>query len=732
MIVNRYPGKCQSCGVKLAQGEGFAYKNGYKWFSVCKSTACHSRLGVKAPIPESRIAKELNAEGFITMPYNRDAIPLLRSMPGARWQPDKKQWQVSIEPKDLPRVIEVAEQLQLDVSDVLLNIVAEGTKESREALERAECKRSDGAMLFGYQKKGVEFLALHDRAILADDMGLGKTVQSLIALPVNERVILIAPAAVKYNWQDEIRMWRSDYTVHVCSGRNSFRLPEAGEIIIVNYEILPDWLKPTKKIGVTKSGKAIKEADLTPEQAKILSETTLIADECHKAKNWKAMRSQKIAQLSKKCKRVWFLTGTPLMNRPEDLYGVLQSGDMQVLGSWNKFVSLFGGYRNNFGGYEFGLPVPEVPEKMKRVMLRRLKTEVLKDLPPKTYQKIEVPIDRETIKKLNDFLIESGMDPKKVQVLEDQLDATDLPGFESFSHIRALLAQSRIPAMLEIVEEYEETETPLLVFSAHKAPIKVLKGRDGWAIIDGDTPAEMRFQIQKRFQAGELKGVGLTINAGGVGLTLTHASHALFVDLDWTPAMNIQSEDRICRIGQKSSVVLIKRMVSNHPLDLHIQKLLEWKLEIAYRALEASIKFNPPKPRPLIQDVELIEETEEELINRIKAAENEANREEAFGKLERIAGREAAKVNEIPEPELTVERKDMLREALDYMIGRCDGANQRDGIGFNKPDASIGHWIYRTGLRDEDELPFRVLERILIRYRRQLKGQFEEIWCPKL
>lgn len=1069
MIVNRYPGKCQSCGKPLAAGAGFAYKNGFKWFSVCSSSACHRKLGLKAPVAEAQQIRTLDDSGLITMPYDAAAIPLLRSMPGAKWQPESKQWKVSILPKDLPRVLEVAEQLELDVSDVLKTLAAEGTEESREAMKRAERKRSDGASLFGYQKDGVKFLALHDRAILADDMGLGKslangtpvltptgwvpieelvvgdevigsdgkickvtgvfpqgvlpvydvffsdgrsvqcsedhlwsvqtpndrvrnpdnfrthtlkeivetgledhngnrkwfipvvdpiehsekdfavhpyilgamlangsfggtishtglpeqrevlkklgvsfehhdyqnkwtntvhceelknalqkynlrykncyskfipedyfwgsveqrlallqglvdndgtvskdgmvveyntsssqladdvirlvrslggvvkfstrkpkytykgevkvgstdhririklpshlcpvtipfkkerfvanskyppalsiadvieagesectcisvdaedklfvtkdyivthnTVQSLVALPENARVVLVAPAAVKYNWEDEAKKWRPDYKIHICEGRNSFKLPEPGEIVIVNFEILPDWLKPTKEIAKTRKGKPVLAADLSPEQNAAIQQVTLIVDEAHRAKNYKAARTQKITQIAKIAARVWFLTGTPLMNNPEDLYGVLQAGDMQVLGGWDKFLELFNAVFNGFG-YEFGLPSPEVPERMKRVMLRRLKTEVLKDLPPKTYQRVDVPLDSDTIKKLNKFLVEAGMDPKS-ESLQKQLELSDLPGFESFSKIRALLAQSRIPAMLEMVEEYEESQTPLLVFSAHTAPIEALADRPGWAIITGDTPAEKRFQIQTDFQAGKLKGVGLTVGAGGVGLNLTHASNVLFVDLDWTPALNIQSEDRACRIGQTSDKVLIKRMCSNHPLDLHIQKLLEWKLEMAFRALEASIKFKPLKKRPLVQDIKIVEESDEELAARIKAAENDANREVALGKLQLVASREAVKVNDVPEPPLTPSRKAMLKEALEYMAGRCDGAIEKDGVGFNRPDAAIGHWIHDTGLRDEDELPFRVLERILCRYRRQLKGQFEEIWKPE-
>jgi SNF2 family DNA or RNA helicase len=724
MIVNRYPGKCQNCGKPLAQGEGFAYKNDFKWFSVCSSSACHRKLGLQAPGPETKPIRTLSDDGFVTMPYDSAAIPLLRSMPGARWVPENKQWKVSTETKDLRRVLEIADQLQLEVSDVFRHLAAEGTPESREAIKRAERKRADGAELFLYQKVGVEFLALHDRALLADQMGLGKTVQALVALPENARVILIAPAAVKYNWADEAQQWRPDYKIHICNGKNSFKMPERGEITILNYEILPDWLTP-KKVP----GKKYEEAVLTEDQIAILKETTLIADEAHRVKHYKTSRSKKVTQLSKICKRVWFLTGTPLMNRPQDLYGVLQAGNMNVFGSWNKFVELFNGYPNGFGGYEFGIPSPEVPERMKRVMLRRLKIEVLKDLPSKTYQKVEVSLDKETIKSLNEFLIGEGIKSKDEEAIQAELETADLPGFEKFSEIRALLAKSRIPAVLEMVEEYEETETPLLVFSAHKAPIEALKDRAGWAIITGDTSAEERFNIVKLFQEGKLKGVGLTIQAGGVGLTLTRASNVLFVDLDWTPAMNIQAEDRAHRISQKDNV-LIKRMVSNHPLDKHIQMLLEWKLLIAQQALEASIKFTPLKPRPLAQDINIVQETDEELSARIEAAEKEANKEEALGKLSRVLGRESVKVNDVPEPVLTSGRKAMLMEALDYMISRCDGAETRDGMGFSKPDAGMARWI-GASLTSGEDLPFRVLERILCRYRRQLKGHFEEIWKPE-
>ena len=495
---------------------------------------------------------------------------------------------------------------------------------------------------------------------------------------------------------------------------------------------MPSYLSPTKKSGkLSRKGKEILIADLTAEQEDILGETILIGDEFHLVKNYRTFRSQKVSQLTRLCKRVWALSGTPLMNRPQDLFGVLCSGNMNVFGSWDNFLRLFNGYKNGYGGYEFGMPLPEVPERMHRIMLRRLKSEVLKDLPPKIYQDIEVDCDGALTKKINEFLgktigVKKAKDTNYEKIV-DELDFEELPSFSQFSEIRAMLAESRIPAMLEIVESYEDSGTPLVIFSAYKAPIKALENRDGWKIITGETKSEDRRNFVREFQEGKLKGIALTIQAGGVGITLTGATNALFVDLDWTPSWNIQAEDRLVRIGATGSHVLIMRMRSSHPLDRHTQKLLAHKIALAYLALEATIKFKPLPPR--MPGVAVIDETDDEMMARINAAGEEVEREIALDRLQGILRRESAKVKDVPEPELTPGRMAMLRDALGYMISVCDGAEIRDMQGFNKPDAFIARWVGMC-LREKDEVSYRVLERILVRYRRQLKGRFEEIWKP--
>jgi hypothetical protein len=1073
MIPNKYDGNCIACRVQIGIGQGFAYNDGIRWRQVCKSSACHKQMGldVEPKAPENKLTES----GEIIMGYDPNALPLLRSMPGAKWNPDKKRWSVSIKSADLGRVIEVCEKLKLHVPDSLRKANEAGTRESQEADQRAERLRSDGKGLFPFQKEGVKWISLHDRALLSDEQGLGKeqpisepiltpsgwseigkiktgnyvigsngcpvmvtgvypqgikdiyrvgfsdgtstrcgyehlwriqyardrhrypnktlvfstrqimesgirdnsgnkkyfipivkpvihtekkypihpyligaliananindviihsgtdeqrsamfefidsdyvfskcdnvsyrlinknninkkgnkpnvilgklrdlglnkkrsyekyipveymtgsviqrlyllqglmdndgtigstliceynttskvlgeqvaelcrslggiarcstriphysykgerkegrmdyririklpsdmcpflikskankfvpptkykvakaidsithvgkeecvcimvdsedhmyvtkdhilthnTLESLVALPSNQRVIVVCPASVKYNWKNESNLWRPDYKVLVIKTKNDFVLPEEGQIVIVNYDILPDWLTPRKEKNEDGTESKRKTYHIPDEHRLLLSQVTVIADEIHYCKNYKASRSAKFIGLQKHVKRCWGLTGTPLMNRPFDLWGVLSAiGCEKQFASFPKFVDLFNGSRNKWGGYEFGLPTVECSERMKRVMLRRLKSEVLKDLPAKTYQTIMIDELSAKDKKVLDAcakeLIDTDEEDGTFEEKISRIDLDSLPSFESFSKIRAMIASSRIPAMIEIVEEYEETETPLVVFSAHRAPIDELAKREGWAVITGDVKAEDRTEIVRRFQAGELKGVGLTISAGGVGLTLTRASHVLFVDKDWTPGNNMQSEDRLHRIGQ-TNCVLVKSMVSNHPLDIHVHNLIEYKIEMARRALDAGYKYEANKAEGTMNgSMDLIEETQEQRDERVRRATTEAEKAIARDKIKAIAQRESAKVSNVKEPELSEEKKQLLAEALGYMNSVCDGAKKKDEIGFNKADTAIARWFGSAMLSNDDDDLYRTLERILVRYKGQL------------
>jgi hypothetical protein len=354
-------------------------------------------------------------------------------------------------------------------------------------------------------------------------------------------------------------------------------------------------------------------------------------------------------------------------------------------------------------------------------MLRRRREDVLPDLPRKTYTQLVVgPVDASLQKSLDSIWEEWGT----------SVEVGQLPPFEKFSEIREKLARSRVDAMIEYIENAEEQEVPLVVFSAHLAPMDALLGRPGWAVITGVTSPEKRQEIVRAFQAGKLKGVGVTIKAGGVGINLTHAWKALFVDLDWSPANNWQAEDRVCRIGQMSDKVEIVRMVSDHPLDIHIQNMLVDKIDTIIKAIDNAIEGEKGQAKAAVQGEteeqfqarmkELMERADAE-IKALKAQEEIDKKATAKGKVAMIHTREKARLKGEVKP-LTEARITAVREAFKYMLSVCDGAVTWDGQGFNKPDAAVAHYLLTAGLETPQEVEAGFY--MLNRYHRQLSGQY--------
>jgi len=720
MFVNKFAGTCNNptCKCKVEAHAGFTQKINGRWAVWCKQCVPGRIEAVPA------VRRILTTDGKIITPYEPQNLDLLRSIPGARWEKDNHWWSVSLEMADRHRLLEVAEKIGLEVPPSLR--IIEVTEEAQNATN---------AGLYPFQVEGVNFLAHKDKALLGDEMGLGKSVQSLMGIPARGAALVICRAGLKYNWLDEVNKWRPDLKPIVLNGRKSFRWPASGEVVIINNDILPEEFNTPKKnkgeqmqaywdrLKTYRNG--LKERH--PQAANV----NLIVDEAHDYKNREAARSRKVKEFCKLTRKLTGLTGSPLTNRPEDLFGVLDVLGLakEVFGTWERFQLLFNAYservwtgRRYINKIVWGKPQPIVPELLRRSMLRRRRADVLPDLPAKTYTNMLVgPVDSALQKALDEMWEEWGT---AVQI------EGELPPFEKFSEIRERLARSRVDAMIEYVENAEEQDVPLVVFSAHLAPLDALLGRPGWAVITGVTSPQKRQEIVRAFQAGQLKGVGLSIKAGGVGINLTHAWKALFVDLDWTPAANWQAEDRIARIGQLSNKVEIIRMVSDHPLDLHIQNMLVDKIDTIIKAIDSSVHGEKVEVKPGVQG-----ETEEEFQDRLsklleraeadikerKARAESDRKAEAKGKVGVIHSREKARLTKAVLP-LTAERTEAIRDSFKYMLSVCDGAHTLDNVGFNKPDASVAHWLLSAGLETEQEVE--AAQYILSRYNRQLKDKY--------
>ena len=453
-----------------------------------------------------------------------------------------------------------------------------------------------GLRLYPFQVIGAAWMGSRRTGLLCDDMGLGKTIQAAMAInTASPRVVITCPATLKGNWARELALWRPDILPVILSGRGSFCWPQPGQAVILNPELLPK----IDEIGEDGQVHKLKPFAGCP------AGLDLIADECHAYKSAKALRTKSFRALARAVRaaggRSWGLTGTPLLSRPDDLFAILAAFDLlkDTFGDWPGFCWAWGAKPAYWGGQEWGEPGPAIGGILKRAMLRRKREEVLPDLPTKTRSIVPVDIDK-TTRELCDSakaaILAAGISLEQM-VSEGQISGA---AFEAISRVRAALATAKIPAMMSLLDEYEQDGEPVVVFSAHKAPIHALAHRIGWVQFTGETPADERTQIVADFQAGKYRGIGATIQAGGIGITLTKAHHVIFVDQDWTPALNCQAEDRCCRIGQDRGVI-IRVLAAPDTVDEDVAIILAAK----QRMIDGSVERAASKPAEMPQTVDL-------------------------------------------------------------------------------------------------------------------------------
>ena len=447
-----------------------------------------------------------------------------------------------------------------------------------EAMEAEFAQR--GLALYPFQRTGARFLSSRDAGIVCDEMGVGKTIQALAALPKNVGVIIVCISAVKYTWLEEMAIWRPDLTPVILKGRKSFRWPKVGEAVILNYEILPPFVKKGRRNIVD------------PELGAVPQNLVLISDESHKLKNARTQRSQRFKAVSKAVRanagRVWLLTGTPMQNRPTDLWAVLSAAGLEnsAFDSWPTFLRLFGGEKGRFGYDWAERPDATVPTRLKRVMIRRTRAQVLPQLPPKQYQKITIyDIDKNTRNVCDatmQILADAGIELTAATYNADL--RSDHKIFHAMSAARAALTACKIKSMMEVVESYEEQDEPLVVFAANRSAVDVLAKREGWISITGSVNPEERQQITRDFRDGKYKGLASTVGAGGTGLTLcggaAQATHVLMVGREWNPSDNHQAEDRVARVGNERANVHITDLVANHEFDERLYDILVRKTRL--------------------------------------------------------------------------------------------------------------------------------------------------------
>lgn len=506
----------------------------------------------------------------IAFPLSTELLLLARSLEGRSFVPSTRTWVANNSVSNLMRLREA--NFKLDAkAEALLD---KAWKPKRTINKDVKLTiPTMGKTLMPFQVEGVRWL--HQKrgvGLLADEQGLGKTIQALAyAIATSDKsfpVLVVTLASLKYNWRAEIHSLDSNLRVHIFNGRTSTTIPEA-DFYIINYDILAAW-KPTLQ--------------------KHLNLRLIILDECQKIKNNKAGRTKATLGLASDIKKKIALSGTPITSRPIEFYNIIKLLNPNLVGTrWQFGFRYCNAKLTQFGWDLTGASNTKELHKLvsEHIMLRRLKLDVLKELPPKTIRVI--PVDISNRKEYSNI---TGQVKGWYLENKDRVNRGSL-GVEvkaKLSSLRLVAVRGMLDSVYDWIDNYLESGNKLTVYAWHREIVETIYAHyksKAVVVYGGVPPEERHVRVQKFQNDPECKLFIGNVLAAGTGLTLTAACQSLIVESSFSPGDMKQVEDRIHRITQKHHV-FINYMVAINTVMERIVSVLDKQMKVVTGVLDGT------------------------------------------------------------------------------------------------------------------------------------------------
>ncbi|MBR6966789.1 MAG: DEAD/DEAH box helicase [Clostridia bacterium] len=427
-----------------------------------------------------------------------------------------------------------------------------------------------GLSLRDYQQRGYEWMYALDRmrmgGVLADDMGLGKTVQVIALLQTaredGRTSLVVAPTSLTYNWLSEIRRFAPELSTVILNGTAVQRagmirhIAEHGDvdIAITSYPLIRRDIELLKDIRFR----------------------FLILDEAQNIKNAGSVAAQAVKQLQGDTR--FALTGTPMENGVGELWSIFDFVLPGYLPGYNSFLRK----------YQDGENAADLLRRIRPFLTRRLKQEVLEELPDKmeiTLRAQMTPEQRQIYRaslerlrpKISELLEEKGVERSRMEVLSAITELREICCHPSMVMNEYSGGSGKEDMLLELLPEMIGSGRRILLFSQFTRMLKLLRTRleensYSTMYLDGETPADERLDLAERFNAGEAQIFLISLRAGGYGLNLTGADLVIHYDPWWNPATEDQATDRAHRIGQQKKVQVI-RLVTGESIEEQVIEL---------------------------------------------------------------------------------------------------------------------------------------------------------------
>lgn len=531
--------------------------------------------------------------------FNQDNLALVKSLPDRRYNPGGKFWIVPIE--QAPFALPPLERAGFVIDDEIrakFEVVMSQHVVLQEIAKQDDVEFDSVLPLLPYQKVGAKFMVACGSALLGDDVGLGKTIQSLAACEALDckKVLIFCPSVLKYQWQAEIIKFLPDATTLIIEGNAAQRQmlwrrsqPPGFQYIIANYEQL------------------IRDFDVMgayPWDA-------IIADEATKIANPKTKTTKAIKKLV--AKHRFPLTGTPVSNKPTEIWSIIDFVRPGALGKYWGFIERYT-YKNNFGAVLGYRNMPELAARIKPYLIRRLKRDVLTELPPVMESDVPFKLSPaeaklyDQIRKEVLFQMEAGAFSKVNDPMGIQHTLAKMTRLRQLCDSMELLGDNKTSTKLEALKEL------LLTLDGRKAIIftefremalilaRELKSYNP-GVIAGGIDNETRAKTLKAFNDDGTKQLLIMTSAGKFGLNVQAASVVIHYDQPWSLASKVQRDGRADRKGQTADKVLIYNLLAKGSIDMYIRQVLAKKADISNQILQ---------DRPVIGSMEEIKEALEQ------------------------------------------------------------------------------------------------------------------------
>ena len=493
------------------------------------------------------------------------------------------------------------------------------------------------AELFPYQKEGVKFASKAGRSLLADDMGLGKTIQAIATAELMkaefgiEKVLIVCPTSLKYQWKAEISKF-TDSKITVIEGlphKRPEQYTSKSLYCIVSYHTAANDIEEIERL----------KPDL------------VILDEAQRIKNFKTRISQIIKKIPSDYALV--LTGTPLENKLEELYSIVQFIDPFVLGPYHEFMANHQ-VKNENGKIVGYKDLNQIGKKLSSLMLRRTKKQVLTQLPERMDKVLFVPMTEKQMEWHEEYgsvvanLVRKWqrmgfLNEKDRNRLMINMNMMRMVCDSTFIIDQETRNDTKVDELMNIIEEVDaEGAEKIVVFSQWHRMTRIIanelvKKGIKFEHLNGTVPSKKRESLFDNFNNNPEVKVFLSTDAGGTGLNLQAASYLVNVDIPWNPAVLEQRIARIHRLGQKKNVSIIN-LVSTGTIEHRMLDVIKFKSSLAEGILDNgddTIFMDESKFKKFMSTVGDIVEPEK--INGLHVVQDAEEKEAEVNKIEVLA-----------------------------------------------------------------------------------------------